>query len=63
MTQPHTQTYTPAKDLFVALEGFCRAGRTGVGITYVVSDQAKDVRRIAHDLDLRSQFAEADRLP
>lgn len=30
MTQPHTQTYTPAKDLFVALEGFCRAGRTGV---------------------------------
>ena len=30
MTQPHTQTYTPAAELFAALEGLCRAGRTGV---------------------------------
>ncbi len=25
-----TQPYTPAEDLFAALEGFCRTGRTGV---------------------------------
>ena len=30
MTQPHTQTYTPAGELFAALEEFCRTGRTGV---------------------------------
>jgi ATP-dependent RNA helicase RhlE len=34
-----------------------RAGRTGVGITFVMSDQARDVRRIAHDLRLHDQFA------
>ena len=30
MTQPHTQTHIPAGELFTALTGFCRAGRTGV---------------------------------
>jgi superfamily II DNA/RNA helicase len=34
-----------------------RAGRTGVGITFVMSDQARDVGRIAHDLRLHDQFA------
>jgi superfamily II DNA/RNA helicase len=35
-----------------------RAGRTGVGITFVVADQARDVGRIAQDLRLHTQFAE-----
>ncbi len=30
-----------------------RAGRTGVGITFVLDDQARDVRRIATDLELK----------
>jgi ATP-dependent RNA helicase RhlE len=34
-----------------------RAGRDGVGITFVMSDQARDVGRIAHDLRLHDQFA------
>jgi ATP-dependent RNA helicase RhlE len=34
-----------------------RAGRDGVGITFVMSDQARDVVRIAHDLRLHDQFA------
>ena len=34
-----------------------RAGRTGVGITFVLGDQAKDIGRIAGDLSLNSQFA------
>ena len=35
-----------------------RAGRTGIGITFVMDDQAGDVGRIAHDLRLHTQFAE-----
>ena len=34
-----------------------RAGRSGVGVTFVMADQAHDVGRIARDLDLRSEFA------
>jgi ATP-dependent RNA helicase RhlE len=34
-----------------------RAGRDGIGITFVVADQANDVRRIAHDLSLHAEFA------
>ncbi|HSD78178.1 MAG TPA: DEAD/DEAH box helicase, partial [Solirubrobacteraceae bacterium] len=33
-----------------------RAGRTGVGITFVMHDQADDVGRIADDLALRDEF-------
>ncbi len=36
-----------------------RAGRTGVGITFVLGDQARDIGRIAGDLSLDSQFAES----
>ncbi|HZG48754.1 MAG TPA: DEAD/DEAH box helicase, partial [Thermoleophilaceae bacterium] len=35
-----------------------RAGRTGVGVTFVMADQAHDVSRIAADLRLHAQFAE-----
>ncbi len=35
-----------------------RAGATGTGITFVMSDQARDISRIAHDLGLRSEFDE-----
>ncbi len=35
-----------------------RAGRTGIGITFVMGDQAHDVSRIAADLRLHAQFAE-----
>jgi superfamily II DNA/RNA helicase len=34
-----------------------RAGRSGVGITYVLEDQVKDVGRIAQDLRLQREFA------
>jgi superfamily II DNA/RNA helicase len=34
-----------------------RAGRTGVGITFVMDDQAEDIGRIAEDLALRDEFA------
>jgi len=34
-----------------------RAGRDGVGITFVLHDQAHDVGRIARDLRLHDQFA------
>ncbi len=34
-----------------------RAGRTGIGITFVRAEQARDIRRIASDLQLQSQFA------
>ena len=34
-----------------------RAGRTGVGITFVMGDQARDVRKIAGDLKLQDEFA------
>ena|SRR5688572_24916837 len=33
-----------------------RAGRTGVGVTFVMHDQARDVGKIAHELRLHSQF-------
>jgi ATP-dependent RNA helicase RhlE len=35
-----------------------RAGRTGVGLTFVMHDQAHDVGRIAHELRLHTQFEE-----
>ena len=34
-----------------------RAGRTGIGITFVRAEQARDIRKIASDLQLQSQFA------
>jgi superfamily II DNA/RNA helicase len=34
-----------------------RAGRTGIGITFVMGDQAKDVAKIAGDLKLHDEFA------
>ncbi len=36
-----------------------RAGRSGVGVTFVMADQAHDVGRIANALDLRGEFAGA----
>jgi superfamily II DNA/RNA helicase len=33
-----------------------RAGRSGVGLTFVMADQARDVGRIAHSLELRREF-------
>jgi ATP-dependent RNA helicase RhlE len=36
-----------------------RAGRTGVGITFVEAEQARDVGRIAADLRLEGQFADS----
>ena len=35
-----------------------RAGRTGIGVTFVVADQAPEVDRIARDLSLHAEFAE-----
>jgi superfamily II DNA/RNA helicase len=34
-----------------------RAGRTGIGITFVMADQAQDVGKIAGDLKLHEEFA------
>jgi ATP-dependent RNA helicase RhlE len=36
-----------------------RAGRTGIGITFVLADQAKDMGKIAGDLKLHDEFAAA----
>ena len=36
-----------------------RAGRTGIGITFVLADQANDVGKIAHALRLHAQFEES----
>ena len=36
-----------------------RAGRTGVGVTFVMRDQARDVAKIAHELRLHDQFADS----
>jgi ATP-dependent RNA helicase RhlE len=36
-----------------------RAGRTGVGVTFVMHDQARDVAKIAHQLRLHDQFADS----
>jgi ATP-dependent RNA helicase RhlE len=33
-----------------------RAGATGAGVSFVIADQAHDMRRIAQDLDLLSEF-------
>jgi superfamily II DNA/RNA helicase len=33
-----------------------RAGRTGVGVTFVMHDQARDIAKIAHQLRLHDQF-------
>jgi len=35
------------------------AGRTGVGVTFVMHDQARDVGKIAHELRLHAQFEES----
>ncbi|MDQ3587311.1 MAG: DEAD/DEAH box helicase [Actinomycetota bacterium] len=40
-----------------------RAGRSGVGVTFVLGDQARDVGRIASDLSLQSQFAASGLAP
>ena len=36
-----------------------RAGRTGVGVTFVMHDQARDVGQIAHELRLHAQFEQS----
>jgi superfamily II DNA/RNA helicase len=36
-----------------------RAGRTGVGVTFVMHDQARDIGKIAHELRLHAQFEES----
>jgi ATP-dependent RNA helicase RhlE len=36
-----------------------RAGRTGVGLTFVMHDQARDVGKIAHQLRLHTQFEQS----
>jgi superfamily II DNA/RNA helicase len=36
-----------------------RAGRAGVGVTFVMQDQATDVGKIAHELRLHAQFGES----
>jgi ATP-dependent RNA helicase RhlE len=36
-----------------------RAGRTGVGVTFVIPEQARDVGKIAKDLSLHAEFARA----
>ena len=33
-----------------------RAGATGAGVSFVIGDQVRDMRRIAQDLDLLSEF-------
>ena len=40
-----------------------RAGRAGTGISFVLADQAKDVRRIADDLGLAHEFGSAPGAP
>ncbi len=47
----------PDRDSYVHRVGrTARAGRDGVGITYVLQDQVKDVREIAHGLRLHREF-------
>jgi ATP-dependent RNA helicase RhlE len=55
----HVINYDPPEDR----EGYvhrigrtARAGRTGIGVTFVMADQAHDVGRIARDLELRHEF-------
>ena len=53
----------PDRDAYVHRVGRTgRAGRDGVGITFVMSDQARDVGRIAHDLRLHAEIAPASPL-
>jgi ATP-dependent RNA helicase RhlE len=40
-----------------------RAGRSGVGVTFVMHDQAHDVGRIAHELRLHAQFEQSGLKP
>ena len=40
-----------------------RAGRTGIGITFVEAEQARDVGRIAADLRLHGEFERAGLAP
>jgi ATP-dependent RNA helicase RhlE len=48
----------PDRDSYVHRIGrTARAGRNGVGITYVLDDQVADVGRIARDLRLQREFA------
>ncbi len=47
----------PDRDSYVHRVGRTgRAGRTGVGITFVEAEQARDVGKIAHDLRLHREF-------
>jgi superfamily II DNA/RNA helicase len=36
-----------------------RAGRAGVGVTFVMHDQARDIGKIAHELRLHAQFEQS----
>ena len=36
-----------------------RAGRTGVGVTFVMGDQARDIGKIAHELRLHAEFEQS----
>jgi len=50
----------PAREDYVHRVGRTgRAGATGVGISFVMADQAKDVGRIARELDLQDEWAAA----
>jgi ATP-dependent RNA helicase DeaD/ATP-dependent RNA helicase RhlE len=52
----------PDRDAYVHRVGRTgRAGRTGAGVSFVLDDQARDMRRIAADLGLGSEFDGARR--
>jgi superfamily II DNA/RNA helicase len=40
-----------------------RAGNTGAGVSFVLGDQVRDMRKIARDLGLGDQFDAADGTP
>jgi ATP-dependent RNA helicase RhlE len=40
-----------------------RAGRAGVGVTFVMHDQARDVGKIAHELRLHAEFEQSGLKP